>query len=164
MSNTKKFNQILGVARISMGLIFLWAFFDKLLGLGLTTAAEKAWINGGSPTFGFLKFASKGPLDQVCQAIAGNPFVDWLFMTGLLFIGIALVLGIATRLAGYSGALLMFLMWLAVLPPEHHPFLDEHIIYILLLKLFVYGDAGQYFGLSKKWNKLSLVKKFSWLK
>ena len=35
--------------RIALGWVFLWAFLDKLFGLGFATAAENAWINGGCP-------------------------------------------------------------------------------------------------------------------
>ena len=72
---------IWGILRIGMGWIFLWAFFDKLFGLGFATKAEGAWVNGGSPTFGFLNFASKGPLAEIYQSMAGNAVVDWLFMS-----------------------------------------------------------------------------------
>ncbi|MER7365496.1 hypothetical protein ABT353_22580, partial [Nonomuraea wenchangensis] len=41
-------------ARISIGWVFLWAFLDKTFGWGFATPAAKAWINGGSPTTGFL--------------------------------------------------------------------------------------------------------------
>ncbi|RGA01239.1 hypothetical protein DI270_030565 [Microbispora triticiradicis] len=41
-------------ARIAIGWVFLWAFLDKLFGWGFATPAAKAWINGGSPTTGFL--------------------------------------------------------------------------------------------------------------
>ena len=49
--------------RISIGLVFLWAFFDKLIGLGFNTCREgevidtlcsSAWLKDGSPTEGFL--------------------------------------------------------------------------------------------------------------
>ena len=40
--------------RLAMGFIFLWAFFDKVFGLGFATTSEQAWINGGSPTSVFL--------------------------------------------------------------------------------------------------------------
>ena len=44
----------LGILRIVFGFIFIWAFFDKLLGLGFATARDKAWILGNSSTSGFL--------------------------------------------------------------------------------------------------------------
>ena len=49
------------ITRISLGLIFLWAFLDKAFGLGRATPAENAWIDGGSPTAGFLSNAPTGP-------------------------------------------------------------------------------------------------------
>ncbi len=49
------------VLRLGMGWTFSWAFIDKVFGLGFATKAAGAWLNGGSPTFGFLKFGTKGP-------------------------------------------------------------------------------------------------------
>ncbi len=157
--------------RISLGLIFLWAFLDKLFGLGfstcrdaetgvITTMCPSAWLSGGSPTTGFLSFAAKGPFAGIFKAMAGSTLVDWLFMLGLLGIGIALIFGIFMKLGTYSGSLMLFLMWLAVLPKEHHPFLDEHIIYIFALLSLNYVKAGQYFGLGKKWINTNLVNKY----
>src|SRR3989344_8534176 len=97
--------------RITLGLILLWAFLDKLWGLGFATAADKSWLLGTSPTAGFLQFAAKGPFAPLYQAMAGSLVVDLLFMLGLLLIGLSLIFGIGIRIAGYSGALLMFLMW-----------------------------------------------------
>ena len=48
--------------RIMVGLTFVWASADKLLGLGYATGPAKAWINGGSPTTGFLSNVEVGPL------------------------------------------------------------------------------------------------------
>ena len=42
----KKQEYILGLLRISIGLIFLWAFFDKLFGLGFATSFDKSWLAG----------------------------------------------------------------------------------------------------------------------
>ena len=145
-----------------MGLIFLWAFFDKLFGLRFATSPDKSWLAGGSPTYGFLTMAAKGPLSPISNAIAGNLFVDWLFMMGLFLIGVALVFGVMVNVASYSGALLMFLMWSAVLPPENNPVLDDHIIYALVLILFSKLGAGDYLGFGRKWNKF--IGKNKWLK
>src|SRR5687768_12101665 len=102
----------LAVTRILLGIIFLWAFVDKLLGLGFATPAARAWVNGGSPTTGFLK-GVEGPFASFFNGIAGSPLADWLFMLGLLGIGIALIFGVAVRLAAVSGAVMMLLMWAA---------------------------------------------------
>lgn len=154
----KKREYILALLRIGMGWIFLWSFLDKLLGLGFTTARENAWILGGSPTTGFLMNATKGPFAGFFQSLAGQAWVDCLFMIGLLLIGLALIFGILVKAAAYSGALLLFLMWLAVLPPEHNPFLDEHIIYGISLILLAHWKAGFVLGYGKHWSKTKLVK------
>ena len=153
-------NLTIAALRISLGWIFLWPFLDKVFGLGFTTKPEQAWLNGGSPTTGFLKFGTKGPFVDMFQGLAGNMFVDWIFMLGLLGIGIALILGIGMRIASYSGALMLMLMWLAVLLPEHNPLMDEHIIYALMLLIFPMIGAGQHFGLGKWWSNMAPVKRF----
>jgi thiosulfate dehydrogenase (quinone) large subunit len=123
------------VLRIVMALIFLWAFFDKLFGLGFATASEKAWIHGGSPTSGFLANATQGPFADVFKSLAGVPLVDWLFMLGLLFVGLTYLFNRYMKWGAVAGIAMMALMYLAVLPPENHPFLDDHIVYALVLGL-----------------------------
>ena len=61
-----------------MGWKFFWAFADKLFGLGYATEAGKGWIDGGSPTFGFLNFASRGPLAETYKGLAGSESIEWL--------------------------------------------------------------------------------------
>ncbi|MEX2052459.1 MAG: hypothetical protein WD991_02070 [Candidatus Paceibacterota bacterium] len=160
-----KFKAVLGILRISMGLIFLWAFFDKLLGLGYATAPEAAWTAGGSPTAGFLKFGVHGPFADLFNSLSGSAAVDWLFMLGLLFIGLTLTLGIMTRLGGWAGILMLFLMYLAVgLPPEHHPFIDDHFVYIFVIFAVMWGDGQRYFGLGNAWWRSGWSQKYSFLK
>lgn len=154
----------LALLRISMGWIFLWAFFDKVLGLGFTTTPAKSWLAGGSPTYGFLKLGTSGPFKPIFESIAGNPIVDWLFMMGLLGVGIGMTLGIGKKLSTMSGSLLLLLMWLAALPPKNNPFMDDHLIYIFVLQLLLQLHSGEVFGLGKWWNETSIVKKFSFLK
>lgn len=159
-----------GLMRISLGLIFLWAFFDKVFGLGLSTCRDaksgvvevmcsQAWLNGGSPTTGFLKFGTDGPLAEFYKGMIGNGFVDWLFMLGLLLIGSALILGIGVRIAVVTGSALLLMMWLAVLPPEHHPFLDDHIVYILILAGVYMTNQNQRLGLRNWWVNQRLVQR-----
>lgn len=160
----KKVQKIWGILRISVGWVFLWAFLDKTFGLGFATLRENAWVLGNSPTSGFLQFATKGPFATIFQSMAGTVLVDWLVMLGFLGIGIALLFGVGIKIAGYSGALMMFLFYLAVLPPEHNPFLDEHIIYIFLLIGFTTVRCGEWFGFGKRWSKTKLVRKYPILK
>jgi len=154
----------LGLARITLGWIFLWAFLDKLFGLGFSTAAQKAWIRGGSPTLGFLTNSPKGPFENIFHAMAGSTFVDWLFMVGLLCLGISLILGIGMKIAGYAGTALMLLMWLAVLPPKTNPVVDEHIVYALLLLSFTHIPAGEWLGFGRQWARTRFVQQHPWLR
>ena len=64
-------------ARIALGWIFLWAFVDKLFGLGHETKSAQAWIHGGSPTLGFLKLGTKGPLADFYHGFAGATWPCW---------------------------------------------------------------------------------------
>ncbi|OGH19591.1 MAG: hypothetical protein A2868_02695 [Candidatus Levybacteria bacterium RIFCSPHIGHO2_01_FULL_40_15b] len=148
--------------RISIGFIFLWAFFDKLLGLGFATPPERAWILGFSPTFGYLKNATYGPFADFFQSLAGNPIVDFLFMLGLLSVGIAFVLGIALRSASYAGATMLILMFLSTFPPKNNPIIDDHIIYAVLMLLI--GTTESKSSISKWWSKTSIAKTFSFLR
>lgn len=159
----QKSDYAFAILRISLGLTFLWAFLDKTFGLGFATTPERAWIAGGSPTSGFLLNATKGPLAAFYKSIAGIPAVDWLFMIGLLLIGLALIFGVLVKLAGYSGSLLMFLMWSAALLPENNPILDDHIIYIIALIGIILVNKTQVLGFGQKWQNCKLVKKNKWL-
>jgi thiosulfate dehydrogenase [quinone] large subunit len=150
--------------RISVGLIFLWAFFDKTLGLGYATKEQNAWVHGKSPTYGYLTNSTKGPLKEFFMGLAGSSLVDWIFMMGLLGIGAAMLFGIGITIAGYSGMVMMLLMWVSAFPPSNHPFIDDHIIYAIVMVGLTTVKSGHWLGLGKWWENLSLVKKFPWLR
>ncbi len=160
----RAYRYTLAVTRLAMGWVFLWPFLDKLFGLGRATPADGAWINGGSPTSGFLGNATVGPFSSAYQNLAGNAWVDWLFMAALLGVGVALILGIGLRIAAISGGALLLMMWTAVLPPENNPFLDDHIIYILVLVILALTSAGRTLGLGRTWEQIPLVTRASILK
>ncbi len=172
--SAKAVDKVWGLARISLGLTFLWAFFDKLIGLGFTTCrnvetsaietmCSSAWLEGGSPTTGFLEFGTKGTFADFFQGLAGNSFVDWMFMLGLLGLGIGLTFGIAMKISVIGGVALLVLMWLAALWPEHHPFLDEHLIYSVVLVGLLLVNNKQALGLGRWWKKQEIVKNNPWL-
>jgi thiosulfate dehydrogenase [quinone] large subunit len=169
MFTTTPARRALAILRITFGLTFLWAFFDKLLALGFHTGygqdgkldrfGDAAWINGGSPTEGFLKFGADGPFKEFYNSLAGTAFADWAFMLGLLGIGTALTFGIAMRLAAYAGALLYVMMWTVVLPPENNPVLDDHIIGAVALVALALTHAGDTWGFGKQWSRTSFASK-----
>lgn len=150
----------IAAARIALGFIFLWAFLDKLFGLGIGTRQEMSWLSGGSPTSGFLS-ATDGYFAHIFQSLAGNTYVDVLFMIGLLGLGVSLLLGIGLRIAAVTGTILLLLMWAAQLPLSNNPCIDEHIIYILLL--WISASSHRVLSLSHYWLQIAVVKRNPWL-
>ena len=156
--------------RVATGFVFLWAFFDKLFGLGYSTPSERAWINGGSPTKGFLGSIEAGPFASTFRSIAGDWWVDWLFMVGLLAVGLAVMLGVGLRLAAVSGTVLVALMWIAEWHPARftsageptgstNPLVDYHVIYALALIVIAVTAAGDRWGLGQAWRRLPIVRR-----
>lgn len=154
---------LLAGIRLALGWVFLWAFLDKMFGLGHDTPSAKSWLNGGNPTQGFLGFASKGPFASFYHSIAGNSVVNVLFMGGLLAIGVALILGIGMRLAAGAGAVMTVMMWTAVLPPANNPFMDDHLVYAAVLVALAMLGAGRTLGLGRQWAGTALVTRAPWL-
>jgi thiosulfate dehydrogenase [quinone] large subunit len=163
----------LATLRIAFGLTFLWAFFDKLLALGFSTGRSiddagvetvdrfgpAAWIHDGNPTMGFLKFGAKGPFKDFYNSLAGDAWVNWLFMLGLLGIGLALTFGIGMRVAGVAGAVMYLMMWTVALPPENNPVLDDHILGAISVAVLALTLSGDTWGAGKAWARTGLVTK-----
>jgi thiosulfate dehydrogenase (quinone) large subunit len=162
----------LAVLRIVFGLTFLWAFLDKLVGLGFSTGAltnaagaktgidffsKDAWINGGSPTLGFLKFGATGPFKGFYNGIAGDVWVNWAFMLGLLFIGVALTFGIAIRLGALAGLVMYLMMWSVALLPATNPVIDDHILGAVSMVVLALTLAGDTWGFGTVWSRQHLV-------
>jgi thiosulfate dehydrogenase (quinone) large subunit len=151
-STARKF---LAGLRLALGFTFFWAFIDKLFGLGYATPAAKAWINGGTPAQGFMKH-TEGPLSSFFANIAG-PWADWLFMAGLLGIGVALLTGAGLKIAAWTGALLLALMYLAEFPLGQsgmtNPLIDSHWIEALGIAVVATTLAGDTWGLGKWWGR-----------
>jgi thiosulfate dehydrogenase [quinone] large subunit len=170
---TERAAQALAVLRIATGFTFLWAFLDKMFGLGWTTTSAKAWVNGGSPTKGFLSNVEAGPFASTFQSFAGATWANWLFMIGLAGIGIALIAGVAVRSAAASGSVLLGLMWVAEWPLARHltggdptgstnPLIDSHVISALALVVVALTYAGTTWGLGKRWARVPFVSRHGW--
>ncbi|GAA1402179.1 DoxX family membrane protein [Kitasatospora putterlickiae] len=165
----------LATARIALGAVFLWAFADKTFGLGYSTADGRAWIDGASPTKGFLSHVAAGPLRETFHSMAGQAWADWMFMLGLLGLGLALVGGVGLRIAAGGGTVLLTLMWAAEWPPARHladggasgstnPLLDYHVVYALLFIALAATGAGRTWGLARRWAALPVVRDHAWLR
>lgn len=151
------------VLRIAFGLTFLWAFVDKLFGLGYATPAGKGWLDGGNPTAGFLKGA-EGPFAGFYHGLVGDFWVTPLFMIGLAGIGLALTLGVALRAAAVAGTVLYLMMYGAALPLTTNPVLDDHILGAITLVALALLAAGNQWGMARRWNDFDLVRCYAWLR
>lgn len=164
--SSKPARVVLALLRIAVGFVFLWSFLDKTFGLHYSTGPARAWINGGTPAQSYLTGATTGkPLASFFESLA-VPAVDWLFMLGLLGIGVALILGIGTRLAAVVGVIMLGFMYAAVAPwvwGSLNPVVNEHLVYALVLILIPLTSAGDTLGLGRWWKGLGLVKKFPFL-
>ncbi|GGT49439.1 membrane protein [Streptomyces atratus] len=161
--------------RLLTGFVFLWAFLDKTFGFGYATESGKGWIDGGSPTRGFLGSVAAGPMESTFHSWAGDAWADRLFMMGLLSIGVALMAGVALRPAAVAGTAMMALMWIAEWPPAKHlsdgspsmstnPFADYHVIYAVALIAVAAAGAGATWGLGRLWARLPIVRDHTWLR
>ena len=103
-----------------------------------------------------------------------NAWVNWLFMLGLLGIGVALTFGVFMRIGTISAVVMLAMMWLAEWPVQqlhdqtgaavyNAPFLDYHILYGVTILTLMFLGAERWLGLGKWWESLSFVKKLPWL-
>ena len=161
----------LSLTRIAIGFIFLWSFFDKLLGLGYSTCrttaedgsftidtmCDSAWVNGGHVTEGYLVYGGNpnSPFNDFFVDLGAQRWTDWAFMLGLLGIGFALTFGVGTKLAMIAGPLMLLFMYMTQMWPANNPILDDHIIQALAIIGIVLVELGhQSIGLGKPWRKL----------
>ena len=136
--------------RVIVGSGFLFAGLDKFF----------MWASGTPFTAaGFLKFATTGawlgsdpkavinPTHGFWVSLAGNAslvsIMDTLVVFGECAIGIALILGLATRFAGVMGALLMGLLFVANWSFANGPF-NEQFMYGIAAFALVLTGAGAY--------------------
>lgn len=150
------------VLRLLLGWAFIWAFIDKMFGLGFSTCraedsssidylCDAAMIKGGSPTYGVLHFGTEG-------SHTGFLF-DWMsssgpttigaadigFMLAMLLGGGALMLGIGVRLAAICSAILMFFMFLALdVWPDTNPINSSHVIEMVAYLGIATVGAGRF--------------------
>jgi thiosulfate dehydrogenase [quinone] large subunit len=166
------------VLRIALGGVFLWAFLDKAFGLGFSTGrdavtgrveyfSDAAWINGGSPTAGFLGHGlnTTPALTDFYTSLAGHSWVDWSYMLSMLLVGLGLLTGVMTRLAVIGGVAWMAMMYSAgSIWPANNPVLDEHVIYAIALVGIAVANAGTVYGLGRRWQQLGFVQRRSLLR
>lgn len=156
---TRKFGLAAAVGRIVIGVIFLWAGLDKVF----------AGDGKGGPfsAAGFLKFGTNGtlgwpfvsgtpadgtvfnPTHDFWVGLGGGgmmPLINLLVVVGEVGIGLALILGIATRFASAMGTLMMIFFFFAAWDYAFG-IVNQHLTYaVVTFGLGVIG-AGNYYGL-----------------
>ena len=162
----------LSLTRIAIGFIFLWAFFDKLLGLGFATCrtvaedgtytidvlCDKAWVNGARITEGYLG-SSSGPFADFFKDLGTQAWTDWPYMLGLLGIGFALMFGVGTKIAGVAGPLMLMMMyvshyWPGTAGAANNPFVEDHLVQALTIIGIVLVELGhQSIGFGEFWKR-----------
>ena len=136
--------------RAGLGLGFLFAGLDKFF----------MWASGVPFTSAsYLKFGTTGvwlgsdpksvvnPTHDFWVNIAGNASLVHVFDTLVVFgecaIGIALILGLATRFAGVMGTILMALLFVSNWSFANGPF-NEQFYYGIIALVIAYVGAGAY--------------------
>jgi thiosulfate dehydrogenase [quinone] large subunit len=148
-----KLSKGLAVLRVALGVGFLYAGLDKVIHFGGGKAFDAT---------GFLKFATGGtapgaaedaivnPTNGFWVSLAGNAdltsIVNFLVVFGEVAIGVALILGVATRFAGIAGTLMMTLFWIASWDFAHG-FVNEQFLYGIVAAFIAYAAAGEAYGL-----------------
>jgi thiosulfate dehydrogenase [quinone] large subunit len=164
MERTTRSAKGLAVLRVALGAGFLYAGLDKVVHFDGSTAAFDAG--------GFLKFATVGTLPGSAEKAIVNPTHDFwvslatnptlvgiintLVVTGEIAIGIALILGIATRFAGTMGALMMGLFWVANFDFAHG-LVNEQFLYGIVAAFLAYAAAGEAYGFDALIEKAKIV-------
>jgi thiosulfate dehydrogenase (quinone) large subunit len=68
------------------------------------------------------------------------------------------------RIAAAAGGLLLMLMWAAESPLDSNPFIDEHIVYAIVLAGLALAGAGDTLGIGRWWSSRLLVRRYPILK
>jgi thiosulfate dehydrogenase [quinone] large subunit len=98
--------------------------------------------------------------DDLYSNLAGQAWVDWVYMLSTATIGILLILGIATRLAAIGGIIWMVLFYTASsIWPENNPVVDDHVIEAVALAGIAYVSAGRYLGLGRWWERTLIARR-----
>lgn len=142
------------VVRVLMGWYFLYEGMIKLL-------------NPGWSSYGFL-ISSEGWLADVFKNLAMNPstveIINFLNIWGLIAIGTGLMLGLLSRIASLSGALLVLLYYLSH-PPliessqtmmnGHALWVDRNLIFISVLVVLSLFPTSHIIGIDRLLFKIA---------
>lgn len=154
----------LAAMRVLLGAGFLYAGLEKVFdfagsGQPFTAAGYfKFGTNGSLP--GSAADAVVNPTHDFWVSLAGNPglvnVINWLVVTGEVAIGIALILGVATRFAGIMGAVMMSGITIASWDFAFGP-VNETVLYAAVALYLAYAHAGLAYGLDAIIERTQIV-------
>ena len=144
------------IGRIVIGVIFLWAGLEKVIGGAgeWTATGVLAFGTGGTLGWPFVTEVVEGtvfnPTHDFWVGLSANAgamsVINLLVPFGQIAIGTSLILGIATRFASAMGALMMLFFFFAAWDFAYG-IVNQHLTYaVVTLGLGVIG-AGNYYGL-----------------
>ena len=144
------------IGRIVIGVIFLWAGLEKVIGGAGEWSAKGFLAFGTSGTLGwpFVAEVVEGtvfnPTHEFWVGLSANAgvmsVINLLVPFGQVAIGTSLILGIATRFASAMGALMMLFFFFAAWDFAYG-IVNQHLTYaVVTFGLGVIG-AGNYYGL-----------------
>ena len=147
----------IGLGRIVIGIIFLWAGLEKAIGTGLGTWSADGFLQfgtGGSLGWPFVTGdVAEGtifnPTHDFWVGLVGTPASDvikYLVPLGQIGIGVSLILGLFTRFGAAMGTLMMIFFFFAAWDFEFG-IVNQHLTYaVVTFGLAVIG-AGNFYGL-----------------
>jgi thiosulfate dehydrogenase [quinone] large subunit len=160
MTTTKA--RAIAALRIALGAGFLYAGLEKVLQFAGTGAFSAAGFLGhatGGAVPGSAATTIVNPTHDFWVSLAGNAgavsTINFLVQAGEIAIGIALILGLATRFASIAGAVMMGLFYVANWSFATGPFNEQFMYGAIAIVLALVG-AGEYFGLD------AAIEKTSW--
>ena len=170
MNGATRFERALAVLRITLGVGFLWAGLEKVLQFGGAAPFSAAGFLKGA-TLGAIPGSTTGqvvnPTHDFWVGLAANATavgaINFLVQFGEVAIGVALILGLATRFAGVAGFLMMGLFWVAQMSFATGPF-NNQFMYAAIAAVLVYTGAGEHYGIDELIERLPFVKRHSSLK
>ena len=137
--------------RVAMGWFMFYAGITKVLD---PTWSAAGYLQGAKTFTGFYVWLAQPAI---------IPIVNFVNAWGLTLLGISLIFGICVRLSSLCGIALMLLYYLPILdfpyPNPHALLVDEHILYSLVLLLFVSLRAGRVWGLESWCSRFPALRR-----
>ena len=140
------------VLRLALGWLYFYAGIIKV-------------VNPDWSAVGYLSEAKSFPgFYQGLTTPTVLPIINFVNEWGLLLLGVSLILGLFVRLSSFLGIILMVLYYLPILDfpyPNPNSFIvDQHIVYILVLALFITAKSGRIWGLDQRIVKSNFFSRF----